>query len=296
MFECFCGKLYEMNKKDIKKWIPPVLLDYVRKTRDEYTVKRLFSADDICFHKTQKNNYTENNCFIVGAGSSVKNQDLSTLTDQITITVSNVFVHPEIETICPTYHVLPNVFLTHAHIYGKENYVLWLKEMDTRLPESTIMVLHVLDKDIISENGIFLKRKVFWYGTCFWDEEPLSKINPVSIPAIWSVSEVALSVAIYFGFSEINLLGFDHDWFNGLMVYFYGNNEHKVGIDEKKVTFSDSEFQMRRHAYIFKKYKALLALHGNIFNCNANENTYVDVFPKRNFEETINFYKVKRRS
>jgi len=251
---------------------------------------RLFSSEDKLFHQTQKSKYLGRNCFIIAAGSSIKSQDLSKLAGQINITVSNAFVHPEIEDICPTYHVLPNVFRSHAKYYGDDKFVSWLEEMDQRLPDTTIMVLHILDKAIIRKHDIFSNRDVFWYGTARWDEGSISRINPVCIPNIWSVSEAALCMAIYLGFDEINLLGFDHDWFNGLMVYFYDKSEHKVGIDEKKVTFADSEFQMRRHAYIFKKYKSLYAFHGRIFNCNSNENSYVDVFPKRSYEETINSY------
>jgi len=210
------------------------------------------------------------------------------LAGQFSITVSNVFVHPEIGAICPMFHVLPNVFQSHGHFYGEDKFISWFEEMDDKLPLSTIMVLHVLDKAIIKKNNVFSERKCFWYGTTRWNEDSISKIDPLSLHEVYSVSEIALSVAIYFGFSEINLLGFDHDWFNGPMVYFYDKEEHKLGIDEKKLTFADSEFQMRRHAYIFRKYKALYALHGHIFNCNADENTYVDVFPRRSYTEALN--------
>ncbi|MDY0193864.1 MAG: hypothetical protein RBR93_10130 [Aliarcobacter butzleri] len=47
----------------------------------------------------------------------------------------------------------------------------------------------------------------------------------------------------------------------------------------------DSELHMINHAKIFKKYKALYQMKQNIFNANANENTYVDTFPKVKYED-----------
>jgi hypothetical protein len=274
-------------KKIIKKFLPSWILLRMRYIYDRFIVNRLLSSEDRGFHRDYENKYVDKKCFIIGAGSSIKRQDLSMLAGQFSITVSNVFVHPEIGAICPMFHVLPNVFQSHGHLYGEDKFISWFEEMDDKLPKSTVMVLHALDKPIIKKNRLFLEREVFWYGTKLWDEGAIVKIDPVCLPNIWSVSEVALSLAIYFGFSEINLLGFDHDWFNGPMVYFYDKKDHKVGIEEKNVSFADSEFQMRRHAFIFKKYKALYALHGNIINCNANQNTYVDVFPRNSYEEAL---------
>jgi hypothetical protein len=95
-------------------------------------------------------------------------------------------------------------------------------------------------------------------------------------------------MAVFLGFKRIYLLGLDHDWFNGVYNYFYDQNtDHKIGSDLSKVAFADSEFQMRRHAFIFKKYKELYKLHGNIFNCNADQNSYVDVFPKMPLQEAL---------
>lgn len=69
------------------------------------------------------------------------------------------------------------------------------------------------------------------------------------------------------------------------MVYFYDKEkEHKLQPDEKTLEFADAEFQMRRHAYMFKKYKMLYKYKKNIFNANYNKNSYVDVFPKVDYD------------
>ena len=90
---------------------------------------------------------------------------------------------------------------------------------------------------------------------------------------------------MYLGFENIYLLGIDHDWFNGPLRYFYDpNTQHKMKPDAERISFADAEFQMRRHAIIFKKYKYLYALKENIYNANANPDHYLDVFPKVDYE------------
>ena len=109
------------------------------------------------------------------------------------------------------------------------------------------------------------------------------------MPSVYSVSESAIQIALYLGFDEIYLLGFDHDWFNGLFNYSYDVNKvrkhfRKNADEVSKRMKIDSEFQMTRHAKIFNKYKKLFALKENIYNANANQNSYVDTFPKVKFE------------
>jgi hypothetical protein len=96
---------------------------------------------------------------------------------------------------------------------------------------------------------------------------------------------LAITVAVYLGFDRIFLVGIDHDWFNGVLVYFYDHaKEHTLCPDQSDLSFADSEFQMRRHADIFRKYKYLNSFRKNIYNANANPRHYMDVFPKVDFD------------
>jgi len=70
-----------------------------------------------------------------------------------------------------------------------------------------------------------------------------------------------------------------------VLVYFYDHTkEHALRPDQSDLSFADSEFQMRRHAYIFKKYKYLYSMKKNIYNANANPRHYLDVFPKVDYD------------
>ncbi|WLE95575.1 MAG: DUF115 domain-containing protein [Candidatus Electrothrix communis] len=238
--------------------------------------------------RSYKDTCQKEECFIIGAGSSIKKQNIEDLAGKKCITVSNVYVHPAITSISPAYHILPNIFKHHSRLYGEKKFIDWLSDMNDRLPLSTKIIMDIADKVTVEKVNLFQGREVLWYGCTHWNEEVIDQIVPETLPNVWSVSETAIAIAIYFGFSPIYLLGMDHDWFNGIFNYFYDHKmQHKVGLDESKVDFADSEFQMRRHAYIFKKYKELYRLHGKIFNCNYDQSSYVDVFPKIKLKQAL---------
>jgi hypothetical protein len=234
------------------------------------------------------NRHKGERCFVLGAGSSIAKQDLRKLAGECVISVSNTFVHPDYPVFKPRYHVLPPILQGHGVLYTQEKFVGWLREMDQKTLNAE-MFFHIGDKDLIDSNGLFKNRIIHWNEYCVWDGTCDFPLDLANVPSVGSVSEFAITVALYLGFDEVYLLGFDHDWFNGPMVFFYDHKtQHAMAPDEKLIPQVDSEFQMRRHADMFKKYKCLYQLKKNIYNANADAKTYVDTFPRVNYESLFN--------
>lgn len=281
-------------KKIVKTWaVPPgiwtllanVSLRLNQQNTDQLSPK--VSPENLLLLGQNKNlldKHKGERCFILGAGSSIAKQDLKKLAGEIVISVSNTFVHPDYSIIKPKYHVLPHIIHGHGDIYPDEDFVLWLKEMEQKTLNAE-MFFHIGDKELIDNNGLFKNRCVHWNEYIEWDKSCDFPLDLARVPSIWSVSELAITVALYLGFDEIYLLGFDHDWFNGPLVYFYDHKtQHAMKPTEEKLVFADAEFQMRRHADIFKKYKCFYQMEKNIYNANANPKSYVDVFPRVDFD------------
>ncbi len=270
-------------KQLLKQWvIPPAPLRvwqllFASKKCDSFTKEQKILLDE---NKIIKDRHCGQRCFILGAGSSVKKQDLTKLDGECILAVSNTFVHPDYPTIKPQYHILPSVIGGHGKLYSLEKFVDWFREMEQKTLDAE-MFLHIGDKDIIDNNGLFKDKVIHWNEYVPWDEKCDFPLDISHVPSVWSVSEFAITVALYLGFDKIYLLGFDHDWFNGPLVYFYDyHTEHKLEPSAEKLLFADAEFQMLRHARIFKKYKCLYQMKQNIYNANADPNHYMDVFPK----------------
>ena len=231
-------------------------------------------------------------CFVIAPGPSINKQDLSLLKDETCIAISTVYAHKDFAAINPKYYVLSPVFKYHGSASNEESLVSWLEAMDKGLSDETIMFMHVSDKPYIEKYSVFKNKKVHWLQYIPWDEEQIDEIDLQNLADIKSVSETAFSVALYLGFEDIYIMGFDHNWFEGLNNYFdqkaYAKHFKSSGKDLAIKIGYDSECAMERHVKMFKKYKALFELKHNIYNANSKGNSYVDTFPKVKFEELFN--------
>lgn len=276
-------------KQFLKKWILPpsvfqILLKYKKIIKDHFR----YSALDFQKNIDLKNIHTDQRCFIVGLGASINNQDLKLLKNELVIGVSSLFNHKDIDSIQPNYYVLSPVFEYHLKYNKEENFINWLRAMDNTLSDDVIMIIHIGDKQYIEKYNIFTNKKIYWNQYVPWNGESITNISLEAIPNISSVSEAAISLGIYLGCEKIYLMGFDHSWYEGVYNYFdnkkvydhFKTTQHEI----KREHNHDSEFQMRAHANIFKKYKELYKIKQNIYNANANQNTYVDTFPKEIYE------------
>jgi len=273
-------------KQFIKQWLAPpevwrLLAKIKRGQQSGYALSNAERATIVKQNEELKGRHVGTRCFILGAGSSVKEQDIGKLEGEFIISVSNTFVHPEFSRIRPRYHVLPSLLKGHGRLHSEEKFVGWLRAMEVATGDAE-MFMHIGDRGMVERNRLFKNRIIHWVEySVSWDEDFDAPINLMSVPPIWSVSELALTVAMYLGFDKIYLVGIDHDWFNGVHVYFYDHTkEHAMRPHQTDVSFADGEFQMRRHADIFRKYKYLYSMKRNIYNANANSKHYLDVFPK----------------
>lgn len=274
-------------KRFVKMWlIPPGALLILKRLNDYWRSLQLCTEDKRLLADSQrlKDRHVGSRCFILGAGSSVKDQDITKLEGEFVISVSNTFVHPDFSRIKPRYHVLPSLIQGHGSIHSEQKFVAWLKVMEASTGNAE-MFFHIGDREMIERNWLFKDRIIHWVEYSSWNDDFNASVDLTHVPSIWSVSELALTVAVYLGFDKIYLVGMDHDWFNGPMVYFYDHaTQHEMKPNTDDVSFADSEFQMRRHTVIFKKYKYLYSIKKNIYNANANPNHYLDVFPKVDYD------------
>ena len=86
-------------KKIVKNWlIPPGYLKLFSTIRNR-PVKILANEDRDLLKNSRiiENKHHSKRCFILGAGSSIKKQDLTQLIGEHILSVSNTFVHPDFE-------------------------------------------------------------------------------------------------------------------------------------------------------------------------------------------------------
>lgn len=223
-------------------------------------------------------------CYILACGPSIKEMDLTKLIDKDCISVSNFFVHPLYQQIQPKYHVFAP---THEPI-THEQYNSWIKDFQDKTSFKTTVLLNAYNKPITDKVAIHPEIDRVFYE--------LSNMMPDSfdviclhkpLPCVQTVVHIAIYIAISLGYTEINLLGVDHDWLFhfGKSLHFYNENESKLvtsNYDEYKNVDLEEEF--KSHVKLWSIYK-LIKKHcdsNNIKIYNCTPNSFLDVFEKRN--------------
>ena len=139
---------------------------------------------------------------ILGSASSINRLKVDEFSKDFVITVGNFFEHPEILKIKPKVHIFA---ASHPPI-TKEVSIEWWQRCNESLPEETVLLVEKRDKEIAEI--VFENRKVYYYS--YGGELPVDFTKPIMSP--WSVTIVALQLAIYCQIKTIGIIGVNHDW------------------------------------------------------------------------------------
>ena len=246
-----------------------------------------------------KNVHDGERCFILATGPSIKTQDLQLLQNELCIGVSQFFLHKNIKTISPKYHVLApshtpfdfsdlnKIFdgfrqsYTNDTIYffGYSPYIYSNYRFLEKYPQYK------------SSNQYFLN-----YSNC----QSLNELN-YNDKKIWDIDKnpfgirtviySAIQVAMYMGCKEIYLIGCDHDYLTDTSRvtnhHFYKEEE---GIsDAEHLSYFTTERWFEEYYFRWKQYRLIREYAQqkgcNIFN--ATEGGMLDVFPRVRLEDIV---------
>jgi hypothetical protein len=163
-------------------------------------------SEKTLLHKNRqlKNCARGKRAFLLATGPSLKMENLKALKGEDCFSLSNFFLHEDLEIIQPKFHF----FAPYHEPLILENYIEWLKEADRKLPKSTKMVLGHKTKEIVEQHGLFPTRPVYYLFLegMFSGNYDITKtvMSPQTGPIMM------LPWLMYMGYSEIYLLGCDN--------------------------------------------------------------------------------------
>lgn len=278
----------------LKDWvIPPKIYSILRSIYGQARAVFLYSYI-LERNKDLKNIHQEKRCFILGNGPSIKNQDMKLLANEIVFSLSNGYYHPEYDIYRPRYHVVP--YLTFSNLEGGMNHekaIEWFKQMDERILDSEIF-LGINQLSLVKKNQIFNKRKVYWLHYGFSNYKNNIPDLTGNIPEAQSGPQLAISIAAYMGFTQIYLLGVEHDDIcNEKYEYFY---ERSVMIfkdplvDEKNYFKEDIVQRIKTANRLFQIYGDIkdMAEKNKIEIKNCTLGGLLNIFPRVKFEDLFN--------
>ena len=169
----------------------------------------LFTHPDLKKNVELKDKYNNERIFILGSGSSILLYDLKVLSNECVMTQNSFHMHNDISDINPTFHcVVPYYQSDKEHSI----WVDYINDMKVRMPDS-LFIWGLNTKSLIDKYHEDLRDKSYYLRTRY----NLLTLNKAkvniskTIMTIPTVLTQCLTVAIYLGFKEIYLLGFDLD-------------------------------------------------------------------------------------
>jgi hypothetical protein len=181
-----------------------------------YLINSLVDVHDLLFthHDLKKNielkdKYNNKRIFILGSGSSILHYDLKVLSNECVMTQNSFHMHNDIFDINPTIHcVVP-------YYQSEKEYSTWIEyigDMKEKMP-STTFIWGLNTKALIDNHHPELIKQSYYIRTKY-DSLTLNHATVDIAKTLMNIPTVltqCLSVAIYMGFREIYLLGFDLD-------------------------------------------------------------------------------------
>ncbi len=147
-----------------------------------------------------KNSHAGERCFIIGNGPSLNNLDLTLLQNETTFGVNAIYTNHENMGFYPTYYVVEDVFVAedrrdeiNAYRHSKKFFGNYLRYCLN--PDETTIVL-----DVIVD---YRKYKNFPHFST-------NALERVYVGG--TVTYLCLQLAFHMGFSEVYLIGFDHNF------------------------------------------------------------------------------------
>lgn len=254
-----------------------------------YNFKNFFFQDSIlAFNKNLKNKHAGDRLFILGSGNSIKLYDLKQLKNEIVMTQNNFHVHPDIKQINPKYHCVVPYYQTKKELSAWKE---WVSEMNKTLP-TTQFFWGKNTKDFIDSHFSSLKERSFYFESKY----KLLTLSDAKIDITKTIMEVntvttqCLTIALYMGFSEIYLLGFDHDQLCGNKATqnrFYGASKiTDTDAERDQLTKQRGRNISQSYLNIWKTQKQLELLRffaesNNIKIINASNEGILEVFDRR---------------
>ncbi len=280
-----------------RDFVPPILIKILSRIRSGVSPSKNNSASSLPENweeilkenETLKNIHQGKRCFILATGSSIANHDLKPLKDEICIGLNEFFLHEDYKIIKPKYVVFSGFGI---HNVPSEKQLAWYKSYGDTIKGISVPLINICDYKYIFKNN-FLPNA----GTKFmrydlnYETLPVIGIDATKkMYASQGVGAMAIQNAIYMGFKEIILVGFDHDWllrmFDKKPTHFYNHNNSIIYKGLREVDVFSVQYQLDSLSKLFMNYIHIkkYADEKGIQILNATEGGMLDVFPRTNFE------------
>ena len=274
-----------------------------------YAAPKIYSIRDrkiLSNNLELKGKYVGQRCFMIGAGPSIADIDLSRLKQEYTFVVNEFENNKHHQALKPTFHLISesNYFNENGPEYWQGRF----KEKSRVISTDTTMIINLKAIPFINKYGLFKQHKIYYIGTqgIFSNNLPFNINLDHYVPSPKNSILMCIMAAVWMGFNEIYLigcehsflaqplgksqtLGFSHSYEDETSNLDTADNETlKKYLDLKTLSFT-YEDHIAQILQLFKNYRLFYQkvkqLYPNTKIFNATPNSFLDVFPFKKLEE-----------
>ena len=281
-----------MNKKNlpqlVKSFFPSFIYNFFLTCLTNINFYFFINGKEIKKNKIFKNMEMNKVGFLLATGPSTKRQNLKKLKNYDCFSVSNFFLHNDIKIIKPKFHFLAPY---HKPIFIND-WIKWIKLVDNYLPKETKIVLSIKDKNRIKRLNLLKNREIFYlYFSSFIKIKNTIDITK-PLPSLQTGPLMILPFMIYMGYKTIYLVGCDADHLKnyGKNIENFYNQKLEVRRGSNKPWKMGIIKELENNLRVFNEFNdyKVFCKKNNIKIINLSQNSWLDFFDKKNFNNILN--------
>jgi len=223
-------------------------------------------------------------CFVIGNGPSLKGMDLTRIAGDFSIGANSFYKHPDAARVGLGFLCIFDPHFMKDEPRGVE----WHRTVEKLLPGTSFM-LHHSARALVQKHGLYPGREVFYARSGIQTHEA-SRVDfdfrrPRNV-GMTTGSSIAIQLAIYLGFREIYLVGFDCNWLEntGASYHFYEAHEYfpefdSIAADGRGIGYENFLKIIQREFESHRLIRARAEAAGvRIFN--ATDGGLLDAYPR----------------
>jgi hypothetical protein len=176
-------------------------------THFKYCLLNIFPPRILRENGVFRNKHDGETCFILGSGPSIKEQNIRLLQGKTVITQNNFHQHPDIAVLDPAYHIVVDRYMSSTY---ESDWEQWFSEMGKSLPRRTALLTGIHNEPLLRRCSLFNERRFFFAQGLRPLAMTRARIDLTRyIMDVPTVITACLSSALYMGFKNIYLSGFD---------------------------------------------------------------------------------------
>lgn len=237
-----------------------------------YYLKDFFKYNKILMRNAAfRDKYKGEKCFIICNGPSIKNLELDKVKGKNIFTVNAMLTTELFDYLKPTFHLISD-----RKVYARYKESV-LKSVENER-DTTFFFHRSICKDIGLKDNVFYN-----YGTLIPSKKGIYIDQCKNTNTFMNVPAFGIMLAMYMGFSEIVLLGFDFSFFASRKdSHFYDSG---MSIDRKESLWEDlfgSSIAWQQYYYLYN-----YANNHGVKIVNATPGSLMDIYPQVDLDDCV---------